>query len=792
MDVNHDLCAMVGLLSKISNFFFGGGKQKNSTEMGPLSVPSLALILLSAAQFSKETLEFSFGSGLDDGEGSDELTITNHKAFKIKYKIEPAPSPQCAILANPATGSIAPGKEKKIKLKADLKEKINLNFKLTVVLGTEAHFLTVRIRSVSGVFGTDPSTLDHVEDEGLRVPEVLVQMKRSLIAAGGLKSEGLFRLAGDVAEIARLKEEMNKKVFQGSDNINTVATLIKVWFRELPEPLFDKVPTESIFYSSDADRCIAAYNGLPEPSKTLLTWLLDLLCKTTEHAQINRMTPQNLAIVVAPNLYDTSSSDPMEGLVMSQKCVQFLNNILLWYLEQKTGSVPQHISSPPIQLKKDNGESSTGSLIITPRSNSKSPTKQRKLQRNATEGISSTSSVSRAADGGTTSPRGSPSNSPRSGVRRNKIRETSGSTSSGKSVSSPRIRPSNAPPPIPNSTSNPDLALSSPRDAIGAVGVSRTLPELGPAVGTPPGSPGPNSSGTTSGVLGDSAAHSRRPSGLAPPTPTHGRAGENSSSAPGNASIAKPAPFHSTGGGVSSAGQGEPAAQGIQGDQFSRSTPPPQTFSSTQASAAMDIPQRSGSPAAWSTGTPPPTSLLANISRADSGSLSALPPRFAQPSPSHGGPTPPYAPTPTGTPPSNAPPGTPPWGRPAAISVSSPRSNSISANRPSTATPPLNLSDTALTDTSASSGHLGIPLTSSSHVTPREDEPLERSPRGTESQFDQQQRLSDPGSPRLIDEHYEEDVVEHEPTEHATTALQPLSSLSQRPLLPPPSPGMTH
>lgn len=349
--------------------------------------------------FSKDTLEFVFGMGSDGGaEGSDEIVITNHKAMKLKYKVEAAPSTQCVITASPSTGSIAPGKDKKVKLKADVKDKVNLTFKLTVHVGIEAHFLNVRVRSVTGVFGTDPTTLDMVEDEDLMVPEILVLMKRSLIASDGLKSEGIFRLAGDVFEIAQLKDQMNKKTFQKSDNVNTVATLIKVWYRELPEPILNKVPTESIYYSSDADRCIEAYRDLQEPFKTLLTWLLDLLCSVTQHSAVNRMTPQNLAIVVAPNLYDTSSSDPMEGLVMSQKVVQFVNHLLLWYLERKTGSIPSHTPAASIPIRNPETSSAVNSLLLsnqTPQ-RPKSPAKRR-LTRNQTEG-GAAAVVSRSGD----------------------------------------------------------------------------------------------------------------------------------------------------------------------------------------------------------------------------------------------------------------------------------------------------------------------------------------------------------------------------------------------------------
>jgi len=173
------------------------------------------------------------------------------------------------------------------------------------------------------------------EDEGFKVPVILGLMRRSLVEYGGISQEGIFRLAGEQTEIRRIKETMNKKEFSSSNDVNTIASLIKIWFRELPTPILNALPAESIFYSSDINDCVTAFNTLPEPQKTLLDWLLQLLIMTSSNSSINKMTAQNLAIVVAPNLYDVSTSNPMEGLVMSQKCVQFLHNVLLWKIQNQ-------------------------------------------------------------------------------------------------------------------------------------------------------------------------------------------------------------------------------------------------------------------------------------------------------------------------------------------------------------------------------------------------------------------------------------------------------------------------
>ncbi len=42
-----------------------------------------------------------------------------------------------------------------------------------------------------------------------------------------------------------------------------------------------------------------------EPFASLLYWILDLCVLISSHSAVNKMTPQNLAIVFAPNLFKT-------------------------------------------------------------------------------------------------------------------------------------------------------------------------------------------------------------------------------------------------------------------------------------------------------------------------------------------------------------------------------------------------------------------------------------------------------------------------------------------------------
>lgn len=289
-----------------------------------------------AIEISKPIVDFNLGEHPCPLKAPvhDQFEIINKSPGKVKFNFEPSFPKEFQLIFSPSAGTIDRGKSKTIKVKLIVTSKLNINHKVTVKIDDEiSFFMTCRIRCETGVFGVDPATLEMESDAGYQVPTILVAMKRSLIEYGAIKQEGIFRLAGEQTEIKRIKEVMNKKEFVSSNDVNTIASLLKIWFRELPMPILNCVPPEAIFHSNDVAGCVKAFDELPDLPKTLLSWLMDLLIMTAQNSKENKMTSQNLAIVVAPNLYDVSTSNPMEGLVLSQKCVQFLHNVLNYKIQ---------------------------------------------------------------------------------------------------------------------------------------------------------------------------------------------------------------------------------------------------------------------------------------------------------------------------------------------------------------------------------------------------------------------------------------------------------------------------
>jgi len=309
----------------------GGSPSKAVPQQKVVNLTSDA-IRPAVLEFSKQLLDFNLsGTGCPlNTPVFDTVELRNNSRRKIKYKFEPVHPTTCKISFSPSSGTLDVGRSKVITVKLILLSKVNLNFKITLrTAGGESLFLNLRVAGEVGVFGADPMTLEQTVDGGYTVPTILVNMKKCILSKGGLQTEGVFRLAGEQTEIRRIKDAMNKKTYDFSTNdINAITSLLKIWFRELPVPILNTLPQDSIMNFATASDCVEAYDSLPEPQKTLLAWLLDFLADIARNSSVNKMSSQNIAIVVAPNLYDISTPNPMEGLILSQKCAQFLNHVL--------------------------------------------------------------------------------------------------------------------------------------------------------------------------------------------------------------------------------------------------------------------------------------------------------------------------------------------------------------------------------------------------------------------------------------------------------------------------------
>ncbi|KAM4551220.1 rho GTPase-activating protein 12-like isoform 3-T3 [Odontesthes bonariensis] len=161
------------------------------------------------------------------------------------------------------------------------------------------------------VFGCSLSSLCHRENS---VIPHFVRTCIDQVENSGLCVDGLYRVSGNLAIIQKLRFAVNhdEKVNLSDgkwEDIHVTTGALKMYFRELPEPLFTyalfhdfvgaiKIPD----YKQRVQAIKELVRQLPKPNHDTMQALFKHLRKVIDHGEENRMTTQSVAIVFGPTL----------------------------------------------------------------------------------------------------------------------------------------------------------------------------------------------------------------------------------------------------------------------------------------------------------------------------------------------------------------------------------------------------------------------------------------------------------------------------------------------------------
>ncbi|KAF5894279.1 protein FAM13A-like [Clarias magur] len=167
-------------------------------------------------------------------------------------------------------------------------------------------------QDTQAVFGVSLQSLRDTGQLQHGVPPELRNMVEFL-EKYGLQQSGVFRVCGSVPRCRTLRVCLDRGEYVDLERVDvpTVATLLKLYLRELPSGLIPHTHStcmqRALMDFKDGTELIEALKGtihrLPEDNYTILSYLLHFLSRVAAHSQWNHMTSENLATVFGPCIF---------------------------------------------------------------------------------------------------------------------------------------------------------------------------------------------------------------------------------------------------------------------------------------------------------------------------------------------------------------------------------------------------------------------------------------------------------------------------------------------------------
>jgi hypothetical protein len=172
-----------------------------------------------------------------------------------------------------------------------------------------------------------------------RLPWILTTLTDQILRLNGATTEGIFRVPADLDEVNNQKNRVDQWEVPACQDCHTAASLLKLWFRELYEPIIpDRFYDDSVAVGQNegdgedggrggAPKIVAS---LPESNRDVLTYLIRFLqyFARPEIAIVTKMDAANLGTVFAPNCLRCPSSDPVVILENTRKEMAFVKNLI--------------------------------------------------------------------------------------------------------------------------------------------------------------------------------------------------------------------------------------------------------------------------------------------------------------------------------------------------------------------------------------------------------------------------------------------------------------------------------
>jgi len=202
------------------------------------------------------------------------------------------------------------------------------------------------------IFGVDIEVL--VLKSNAEVPPIVTKTIDYL--KNHTEVEGIFRLSGSTTEVDNYRTLWNTGMpidLSQCSNPHNVSNLLKLWLRELPDPLLQYNNYNKIVSIAKAPadtrmaQMKALVNELPKANQGTLKYLLFFLKTASEKASVSKMTALNLAVVFGPSIIK-SREESLETAGNND----IINSLVEAMIQNPEAIFPAEAKKPPVAAPK--------------------------------------------------------------------------------------------------------------------------------------------------------------------------------------------------------------------------------------------------------------------------------------------------------------------------------------------------------------------------------------------------------------------------------------------------------
>ncbi|KAI9016416.1 Rho GTPase activation protein [Phycomyces nitens] len=156
-----------------------------------------------------------------------------------------------------------------------------------------------------------------LDDDG-KIPRILRQCVKE-VERRGLDSVGIYRISGHKSSVQKYRAQFNRNEdvhLEEESDINVVASLLKLYFRELRNPLLTYEyydwfidAARILNYDERMFRIKSIIHVLPKSNYVIMEFLMRHLSLVSLHSEVNKMEPSNLALIFSVGLLRTAAED---------------------------------------------------------------------------------------------------------------------------------------------------------------------------------------------------------------------------------------------------------------------------------------------------------------------------------------------------------------------------------------------------------------------------------------------------------------------------------------------------